>query len=212
MNKASRVGLFDDWADTYDASVQEVDFPFDGYELVLDEVARLAAVQPGMRILELGIGTGNLTKRLVNSGCEIWGVDFSAEMLALAQVNLPQVVPVHADILGVDWPRELNMRYDRIVSAYVFHEFDTPAKIALLERLREQYLTLDGYIVIGDISFATAEDYSLAHRLCENEWDEDEYYWVAEEATEACRQAGLTAEYRQVSQFGGVYVIGALGA
>jgi 2-polyprenyl-3-methyl-5-hydroxy-6-metoxy-1,4-benzoquinol methylase len=71
VSKASRVGLFDDWAETYDASVQEVDFPFDGYELVLDEVARLAAVQPGMRILELGIGTGNLTKRLANSGCAI---------------------------------------------------------------------------------------------------------------------------------------------
>jgi len=192
--------------------VQEaLDFPFDGYELVLDEVARLAAVQPGMRILELGIGTGTLTKRLVNSGCAIWGVDFSTEMLALAQVNLPQIVLVQADILG-DWPVELNRRYDRIVSAYVFHEFDMSAKMALLERLREQYLTPDGYIVIGDISFPTAEDHSLAHRLCEDEWDEDEYYWVAEEATEACRQAGLAVEYRQVSQFGGVFVIGALNS
>ena len=117
MNKASRVSLFDNWAKTYDASVQEaLDFPFDGYELVLDEVARLAAVQLGMRILELGIGTGTLTKRLVNSGCAIWGVDFSTEMLALAQVNLPQIVLVQADILG-DWPVELNRRYDRIVSA-----------------------------------------------------------------------------------------------
>jgi ubiquinone/menaquinone biosynthesis C-methylase UbiE len=65
MSESDRVQLFDDWADNYDVAVTDGEFPFDGYEQVLDEVARLADVKPQMRILDLGIGTGNLAARFI---------------------------------------------------------------------------------------------------------------------------------------------------
>jgi hypothetical protein len=75
MDQQDRVSLFDGWAQHYDRSVQaDGDFPFDGYERVLDEVARAARAQPGMAILDLGIGTGNLAARFVSLGCDVVSV------------------------------------------------------------------------------------------------------------------------------------------
>ncbi|MBN2390498.1 MAG: class I SAM-dependent methyltransferase, partial [Anaerolineae bacterium] len=150
---ADRVQLFDTWAQHYDASLASTDgdFPFDGYERILDEVVTLVDIRPGMRILDLGIGTGNLAQRFVQQDCEVWGVDFSAEMLAKARVKLPQVRLVQANLL-VDWPDDIHPPFDLIVSAYVLHEFTLEAKIDVLRRATH-YLAPGGVILIGDIAF-----------------------------------------------------------
>jgi ubiquinone/menaquinone biosynthesis C-methylase UbiE len=79
---------FDDWAATLDQDVLEYaeKFPFIGYTLVLDEVVRQAAVQPGLPVLDLGIGTGNLAGRFLTMDCPVYGLDFSSKMLAAAQL------------------------------------------------------------------------------------------------------------------------------
>jgi trans-aconitate methyltransferase len=53
-------------------------------ELGLPVVALLAP-QPGERILDLGCGDGALTRRLVELGCSVVGVDASAEMIEAAR-------------------------------------------------------------------------------------------------------------------------------
>ncbi len=191
MSHDDRSQLFDDWAGDYERSVRSTSsFPFDGYEQVLDEIVRLAAVQPHMRVLDLGIGTGNLAKRFVSLGCTVWGTDFSPKMLAEARVNLPQVRLVEVDLLG-DWPISLDQRFDRIVSAYVFHEFDLSTKISLLKRLVHGHLADGGRIIIGDISFPTGQAREEAHQQWLRIWDEQEDYWAADEAMTACEKAGL---------------------
>ena len=77
-------------------------------------------------------------------------------MIARARAKLPQVHPIQANLLG-EWPTELRLPFDRIVSAYVFHEFDLAAKMALLQRLDRSYFASGGSIVIGDIAFATVQ-------------------------------------------------------
>jgi putative AdoMet-dependent methyltransferase len=199
--------LFDDWAGDYERSVRSTSvFPFDGYGQVLGEIVRLAAVQSHMRVLDLGIGTGNLAKRFVSLGCTVWGADFSPKMLAEAWVKLPQVRLVEADLLG-DWPVSLDQRFDRIVSAYVFHEFDLSTKISLLQRLAHDHLTDGGRIIIGDISFPTIQSREEAHQRWLRIWDEQEHYWAVGEATTACEKAGLHLRYTQVSSCGGIFVI-----
>ena len=202
--------LFDDWAAHYDPSLQDRgDFPFDGYERVLDEIVTLADPHPGMTVLDLGIGTAKLAARFAKLGCGIWGIDFSAEMLVKARETLPQAVLVQADLVG-EWPSQLERRFDRIVSGYVLHEFDLAAKVALLQRLVERHLTAEGRIVIGDIAFATSRAREEAHRQWADTWDEEEHYWAADEATAACARAGLEVVYRQVSSCGGIFVIESL--
>jgi ubiquinone/menaquinone biosynthesis C-methylase UbiE len=206
MSQTERAQLFDGWAETYDSAVSPADghFPFDGYEQVLDEVVRLAGVKPAMRILDLGIGTGNLAARFLQHGCAVWGADFSAEMLAQARAKLPHVHLVQADLLG-EWPVALQLPFDRVVTAYVLHEFDLATKVSLLRRVASHHLAAGGYILVADVAFPTVLAREEAAQRWADSWDEDETYWAADETIAACAEAGLQATYQQVSSCGGVF-------
>lgn len=210
MSETERTQLFDRWAETYDSVVASADgdFPFDGYEQVLDEVVRLAGVKPSTRILDLGIGTGNLAARFVQRGCAVWGTDFSAEMLAQTRAKLPHVHLVQANLLG-EWPAELQLPFDRVVTAYVLHEFDLATKVSLLRRVASHHLAAGGCILVADIAFPTALAREAAAQRWADQWDQDESYWAADETIAACEEAGLQATYKQVSSCGGVFTFAA---
>ena len=157
-------------------------------------------------MLDLGVGTGNLASRFAELGCDLWGIDFSAGMLAKARERLPHARLVQADLLG-EWPEELERRFDRIVSAYVFHEFPLATKVRLIHRLVRGHLADGGYIIIGDISFETHAARESAHERWLDRWDEEEDYWAANEAIEALRYLRLKATYMQISICAGVLVI-----
>lgn len=210
MTGERRAQLFDDWAAHYDRTIRvHAGFPFAGYDEILAEIAWAAGARRGMAVLDLGIGTGNLSAHFAALGCHIWGIDLSAEMLARAREKLPEATLVRGDLLG-GWPDELDRRFDRIVSAYVLHEFDLPAKIGLLQRLAAHHLVPGGRIVVGDIAFATAAAHDRARIRWARLWDEDEYYWIADRAREACAGVALQATYQQISSCGGVFTIRSL--
>jgi putative AdoMet-dependent methyltransferase len=209
MENSDRIQLFDTWAQHYDASLASTDgdFPFDGYERILDEVVALADVSPGMRILDLGIGTGNLAQRFAQQKCEVWGVDFSTEMLAKARVKLPHAHLVQTNLL-TDWPADIQPPFDRVVSAYVLHEFTLKAKIDVLRRA-VHYLVPSGVILVADIAFpSVAIREATIQRIYGDSWDDDEWYWAADEAITACENVGLHPTYRQMSLYGGIFVLG----
>lgn len=197
---------FDQWAASYDETVAaEPRFPFDGYRRALEKVAALAQPRPGMSVLDLDVGTGNLALLFARAGCELWCSDFSSEMLARARVKLPGARFVQADLRS-DWPAELDRRFDRIVSAYVFHHFPLPQKVGLLKELAEKRLAPGGRVVIADISFPDITALEAVKKAVGEEWEQEEY-WLADEALTALQQAGLRAEYTQISSCAGVYCI-----
>lgn len=64
----------------------------------------LGYVQEGP-VLEIGAGTGRVTAPLVQAGFEVWGIDSSAQMLALAERRLhgdERFHPVRGDLLSLD--------------------------------------------------------------------------------------------------------------
>jgi ubiquinone/menaquinone biosynthesis C-methylase UbiE len=200
------VSDFDQWAETYDRDVLEPRrFPFGGYERVLHTVLRLADPKPGMRTLDLGTGTGNLAGILMNAGCRVWGTDFSPMMLQRARQKVPGATFVLHDLAST-WPHELEMRFDRIVSAYVFHHFDLDRKISLLSDLVRQRLASGGKLIVADLSFQDAAAMQQFAAAMGDEWEE-EYYWLADESGAAIKRAGLRATYEQVSDCAGVYCI-----
>ena len=157
MKQGKRTKLFDDWSDRYDWSVAVTDgFPFAEYERVLEQVVRHADAQPSMAILDIGTGTGNLARPFACLGCRVWGVDSSAKMLRQAGGKLRSATLVEADVLA-RFLAELHRRFDRIVSAYVFHEFDLVTKVSLLKRLAGDHLAGRGRVVIGDAAFPSTE-------------------------------------------------------
>jgi len=203
MPENSRLPIFERWAERYDQSVQTDKGIFASYDLVLAEVVHAAQVKAGMRVLELGIGTGNLAQKFVALGCEVWGIDFSPAMLAKARQKVPQVTLLQMDLTG-DWPEVLKQRFDRIVANFVLHEFDLDTKISLLQRLAKDQLVEEGLIVIGDVAFATAK----ARRQSGAEaWDEDEHYWADDEIVAACAGTGLAVTFKQISWCTGIFVI-----
>jgi len=197
---------FDEWAAIYDETIAaESGFPFEDYRRVLQTVLDQAQVAPGMSVLDLGVGTGNLAFLFDRAGCELWCSDFSPQMLARARAKLPAAHFVLADLRG-GWPAELERRFDRIVSAYVFHHFPLKAKVALLVELADQRLLPGGRILIADISFQNSAAREAVRRIVGDEWEEEEY-WLADETLPALEQAGLRAIYTQVSFCAGVYRI-----
>ena len=202
-SERDRVELFDRWAETYDRSVTRDSFPLAGYDEVLDAIVRQAMIEPVHRVLDVGVGTANLAVRIAASRCELWGVDFSDEMLKRACTKLPTTHFVKVDLLD-GWPEGLPDRFDRIVSAYVFHEFSDSVKLRLIEDLAE-HLADDGRIVIGDVAFPDVKARDECHRTWRAAWDEDEHYWAAESMKSALAKRGFAVAYEQVSFCGGVF-------
>ena len=198
--------LFDDWAETYDESMEATaGFPFEGYETVLGKVVGGAEVGDGATVLDVGTGTGALAARFAELGCYVLGVDLSEKMLEQARLNVANAEFRQFDLLG-DWDDLETRRFTAVVSAYVLHEFTLETKIKLLTRLAG-LLGPNGRIVVGDISFATAEARAAAWEKWRGVWDESEHYWVAEEALPLLEQQGFKADYVQVSFCAGVYTL-----
>lgn len=196
---------FDAWAGTYDLDVlDESRFPFIGYQQVLDTVVRLADVQPGMRLLDLGAGTGNLAAAFAARGCQVWATDYSAQMLARARSKYPQIHFYQAD-LRRGWLDELPEAFDLIVSAYVFHHFLLPEKVRLVSEFAS-HLSARGKLILADIAFPDQESLERFRLGAGDDWD-DEPYWLADKALAALHSAGLQAGYQQISACAGVFVI-----
>ena len=195
---------FDDWAETYDASVLIDQFPFYGYPDVLAKIVALAEPRPGRSVLALGPGTGNLAFIFARRGCNLWCTDFSEPMLAKAREKLPAAHFIQHDLRG-DWPTELNRPFDRIVSAYVFHHFELDEKVRILRGLLPR-LAPCGRIVIGDIAFPDAAAREQAKLAAGEEW-EDEFYWLADQTIPVLRKAGFKVEYTQVSACAGIFFL-----
>lgn len=203
-----RERLFDAWAPSYDGDVAGGDgFPFEGYERTLAEVARVASEGRGGRVLELGVGTGALTERLVEVGSDVWGIDVSTAMLERARGRVPEARLRRADVLGM-WPAEFaGLRFDHVVSTYVLHELPDARKVELVGALVERWLVPSGAIVVGDVAFASRAELERQRAVWRERWDEDEDYWAMDEIAPSLARIGVSMVFTPTSFCAGVMVL-----
>lgn len=174
---------FDLWADGYDKSVglsEEADqYPFAGYRQVLGTIYDRVLSEPHARVLDIGFGTAVLTARLYAQGCEIYGQDFSARMLAAAQNKMPNARLYLGDFAAGLAPELTARQYDAIVATYSLHHLDDGQKVAFLRQL-QTLLAPGGHILIGDVAFETLAELARCRAESGPLWDDDEIYFVAE--------------------------------
>jgi len=68
-------------------------------------IARLAVTRPGQRVLEIGAGTGALTRALVTLEADVTAFDIDPELIAVlrARADLERVTVLQADALTFDY-------------------------------------------------------------------------------------------------------------
>ncbi len=73
--------------------------------------------KPGETILDLGCGTGDLTKEIFISGANVTGIDNSAEMILTAKSKFPEIEFYQMDARELSF----NVQFDAIFSNAVLH-------------------------------------------------------------------------------------------
>jgi len=88
-------------------------------------VVELLKPQAGERILDLGCGPGQLTKKIAESGAEVLGLDASLEMIGQARQNYPELRFVLQDAAAMNYEGE----FDAVFSNAALHWMLDPAAV-----------------------------------------------------------------------------------
>ena len=178
---------FDLWADGYDRSVGLSDddgtYPFAGYRAVLSGIYGRILAGGARSVLDIGFGTGTLTAKLYERGLRVYGQDFSARMIELAQAKMPDAVLVQGDFAqGLAEPVK-NCTYDAIIATYSLHHLDDAQKVQFLRSLLP-LVNDGGCILIGDVAFRDRSALESCRVSCGDSWDDEECYFVYDELRE----------------------------
>lgn len=155
---------FDLMADQYDELFIT---HMDAYDLTHEMILSMLPFSPQtpIRVLELGLGTGNLTQKLLDRypASTVVGYDLSVEMLARARAKLVAFknrVQLHqGDISQTVFPGP----FDAVISAIAVHHVPPPDKPTLFQRLYEA-LRPGGTLVLGDAFQAATSELSERYR------------------------------------------------
>lgn len=209
MNKVIKVPeqfneLFDQWAASYDDTVhgndEEYRDVFKNYETILDAIVQRSH---GF-VVEFGVGTGNLTKKLIDNGLEVVGIEPSTNMRKIAQYKLPDAIIQKGNFLS--FPSQ-EKKIDSIVSSYAFHHLTDEEKEQAIRHYRE-ILNNGGKIVFGDTIFendAAREAIYLQaknnnyHRLAEDL--NTEFYTTIPQMKQILENNGFTSSFEQMNDF-----------
>lgn len=138
-------------------------------EALFDDLAELASLASGSRVLEVGCGTGQATAALAARGYRVLAVELGSELAALARRRLiewPLSEVVVADFETWSLPVE---RFEAVVFATAFHWIDPAVRMAK---------TADALLPGGAISIVRthhvaggSEPFFVAVQDCYERWD-----------------------------------------
>ncbi len=105
-------------------------------EAALDDIARLAAPSPGLRVVELGAGLGHLTARLLARGARVTAVERDRDMARVLRGELgDQVTLLEADAARFDYSGVAGPGERLSVVGNLPYHLTSPILFSLLDQL-----------------------------------------------------------------------------
>ncbi|WP_409301830.1 class I SAM-dependent DNA methyltransferase [Peribacillus sp. SCS-155] len=198
------LNLFEEWSQSYDDTVEGHDIEyrevFKHYESILGSVAKRSKGH----VLEFGVGTGNLTQKLVESGLSVTGIEPSPSMREKAIEKLKgKTEIIDGDFMEFKAPGQV----DTIVSTYAFHHLNDQEKAKAIGYYGN-LLKTGGKIVFADTMYPSKEAYikaiseaqdsgfySLAKDL------QTEYYTTIPFLRQVFEENGFVVQFDQCNSF-----------
>ncbi len=162
---------FDTWADSYDAAVAAGAGVLAGYGRSRLLASRLVTISRGIRVADIGIGTGAFAEIFAEQGAVITGVDISPRMLAICGARHPGWQLLEGNFLRI--PLAAGSQ-DLVISSFAFHELaDKERAQAIAECMR--IVGPAGRFLLADIMFEDISHLRAARRRLGDTWDEENY-------------------------------------
>lgn len=127
-------GIYDTFTEPFNAGLRHL-------------ALRMMPPQPGMRVLEVGCGTGTNIQKYRRAGCEVCGIDLSPAMLAEAQRKLGPEVGLHrADATCLPYADGV---FDLVIAMLTLHEMPNASRPGVLSEM-QRVLRTDGQLLLID--------------------------------------------------------------
>ncbi len=124
-NKNKLVSIFNENADLYDKYRP-------GYsDDVIDHIISSSGMKRGAHILEIGCGTGQITKPFAEKGFKILCLEKGKKLARLASSNLNQFSEIEVNNIAFENWEPLNNHFDLFLSAQAFHWIKTDLGIKI---------------------------------------------------------------------------------
>ncbi|MDU4670786.1 MAG: class I SAM-dependent methyltransferase [Finegoldia magna] len=161
--------MYKEFAYIYDKLTFDIDY--EEYSEVIKKELKKLDIKPES-ILELGIGSGNMTKYFYNSSINYTGVDLSKEMLKICADKFPNISIINEDLCQL----QLTKNYD-----FIFSTLDTINYILDSEKLQNLFSNINENFT-GVFMFDVNTPYKLIDVMGNNqfvyEYEDIFYTWV----------------------------------
>ncbi|RDW18161.1 SAM-dependent methyltransferase [Oceanobacillus arenosus] len=198
------IEIFEDWAKDYDESVAGLDPQYSEVFLNYDGILNQVVAQSTGTVLEFGVGTGNLSEKLMQAGLDVIGIEPSRAMLDIAKRKLPELTLLEGDFLT--YPA-VEVPINTIVSTYAFHHLTDDEKATAVRQFQE-VLQHNGRVVFGDTMFASEQSKQAMIRDAEDKGfsalAEDlqrEYYPIINTMETIFSTHGFDVAFKQMNNF-----------
>jgi putative AdoMet-dependent methyltransferase len=196
--------LFEQWADSYDETVVGHDLEYKEVFMNYEQILESVASRSFGHVTEFGVGTGNLTNKLVEHGLKVTGIEPSPSMRQIAEDKLGEnAVILDGDFL--DFPK-LEI-VDTFVSTYAFHHLTDDEKRAAISHYGK-LLSKGGKIVFADTMYESHEEYISAVRNAEKQGFynlakdlETEYYTTIPVLRKMLEENGFSVLFTRCNEF-----------
>ncbi|MDH4211986.1 MAG: class I SAM-dependent methyltransferase [candidate division WOR-3 bacterium] len=202
---------FDRWAKNYDADIKKAEangnWMYENYTAVLKKVVEIIEKKwpnKGIKLVDIGAGTGNLTQLFQSNGYQITGIEPSDKMISLFKSKLPSVEIRKGHFCDIPLP---DNSIDAIVSAYAWHHLTPREKEQSISEMARVCKEISS-IVIADLMFSDnttrmriLHNLTISNHLSIVEAIEDEYYADINHVSKFYRRLAYDVSTTQMTDF-----------